>query len=75
MNPTQPIVVTQSDIQTAIRTLDLSGQAVCIHSSLRSFGRVSGGAQTVAQTLDYHCGRPTCERCRDALLDGPILPS
>jgi aminoglycoside 3-N-acetyltransferase len=43
--------VTQVDIQDAIRHLDLSGQAVCVHSSLRSFGQVSGGAQSVVQAF------------------------
>jgi aminoglycoside 3-N-acetyltransferase len=52
----QAIPVTQSDIQSAIRILSLSGQAVCIHSSLRSFGQVTGGAQCVVQAfLDEDC--------------------
>src|SRR5262245_37114770 len=52
----QLIQVTQVDLQKAIRTLDLSGQVVCVHSSLRSFGQVSGGARAVVQAfLDEGC--------------------
>ena len=47
MQSAQPVSVTQTDLQQAIRTLKLAGQAVCVHSSLRSFGRVEGGAQTI----------------------------
>ena len=39
--------VTQADIQSALRGLGLAGQAVCAHSSLRSFGHVAGGAAAV----------------------------
>ena len=45
------MVVTQQDIQQALRALGLSGQAVCLHSSLRSFGRVDGGATTVVRSF------------------------
>lgn len=49
-------IVTLADLQNAIRILGLPGQAVCVHSSLRSFGRVVGGAQTVVQAfLDEGC--------------------
>jgi aminoglycoside 3-N-acetyltransferase len=52
----QPIEVTQLDLQIAVRTLALTGQAVCVHSSLRSFGQVDGGARTVVQAfLDEGC--------------------
>ncbi len=43
--------VTQEELQNAIRSLSLAGQVVCVHSSLRSFGRVTGGAQTIVQAL------------------------
>ena len=44
--------LTQSDIEKGLRALGLrSGQAVEVHSSLRSFGRVEGGADTVANAL------------------------
>jgi aminoglycoside 3-N-acetyltransferase len=51
MQTAQPISVTQADLQYAIRSLNLAGQAVCVHSSLRSFGRVAGGAQAVVQAF------------------------
>lgn len=40
--------VTSSDIQAAIRNLHLSGNPVCVHASLKSFGPVDGGAEAVA---------------------------
>ena len=39
--------VTKSDIRKAISENSLSGEIICIHSSLRSFGEVIGGADTV----------------------------
>ena len=49
-------VVTQEDLQAAVRALSLSGQVVCIHSSLRSFGYVAGGAKAVIKAfLDEGC--------------------
>jgi len=44
-------MVTQFDIQNAVRALQLSGHALCVHASLRSFGWVEGGAQTVVEAL------------------------
>lgn len=41
-SPARP--VTPSEIQTA---LELAGQPVCVHASLRSFGTVAGGAAAV----------------------------
>ncbi len=43
--------VTSGDIQQAIADLGLSGQALCVHSSLRSFGYVEGGAAAVVEGL------------------------
>ncbi len=43
--------VTMKDIHQTIRTLDLAGQPLCVHSSLRSFGQVDGGAQTILDGL------------------------
>jgi aminoglycoside N3'-acetyltransferase len=43
--------VTATDLSAAIRILDLSGRPVCVHSSLRSFGWVEGGAATVVDAL------------------------
>lgn len=43
--------VRRDDIRSAGQRLDLSGSPVCVHSSLRSFGHVSGGARTVIDGL------------------------
>jgi aminoglycoside N3'-acetyltransferase len=45
------MAVTASDLTAAIRTLNLSDRPVCVHSSLRSFGWVEGGAATVVGAL------------------------
>lgn len=39
--------VGETDISKAVRHLNLAGKPVCLHSSLRSFGSVAGGAETV----------------------------
>jgi aminoglycoside N3'-acetyltransferase len=50
------MLVTQQDIQNAISRLNLSEQVVCLHSSLRSFGRVAAGSMGVIQAfLDEGC--------------------
>lgn len=41
------VTVSLGDIRYAIRTTGLSGRAVCIHSSFKSFGKVDGGPRTV----------------------------
>jgi aminoglycoside N3'-acetyltransferase len=43
--------VTLEDIHTAITQMDLVGQPLCVHASLRSFGHIQGGAQTVVEGL------------------------
>jgi len=44
--------VTREDIATALRDLGLSaGDGVMVHSSLKSFGHVAGGAATVIEAL------------------------
>ncbi len=44
--------VTQADIETGLRALGLArGDLVMVHSSLRAFGTVDGGARAVAQAL------------------------
>jgi aminoglycoside 3-N-acetyltransferase len=43
--------VTRKHIRQGIRDLGLSGQPVCVHSSLRSFGYVEGGARAVVEGL------------------------
>lgn len=45
------VSITVSDIQQAVRQLGLAGKPLCVHSSLRSFGRVEDGAQTVIDGL------------------------
>lgn len=50
------MVVTKQDLQQALRALNLSGQVVCLHSSLSSFGRVAGGAKNVVEAfLEVNC--------------------
>src|ERR1043165_8592123 len=50
------MVVTGHDLQQALRSLGLSGRVVCLHSSLRSFGHVEGGAVTIIRAfLDEAC--------------------
>lgn len=43
--------LTHNDIRQAIRTPGLSNQPLCIHSSLRSFGTVEGGVDTILDSL------------------------
>ena len=50
-----PIVDGQT-IQTDLAELGLTGSDVAVHSSLRSFGQVSGGAETVVDALLNVCG-------------------
>jgi aminoglycoside 3-N-acetyltransferase len=39
------------DIRHAVRALDLSDRSLCVHSSLRSFGWVDGGASAIVEGL------------------------
>ena len=43
--------MTEQDIRQALRTLNLPGQVVCLHSSLRSFGHVAEGAIAVVRAF------------------------
>ncbi|MBC7931750.1 MAG: AAC(3) family N-acetyltransferase [Rubrivivax sp.] len=43
--------MTGQDVRHALRSLGLTGQAVCLHSSLSSFGHVEGGAATVVEAF------------------------
>jgi aminoglycoside N3'-acetyltransferase len=43
--------VTSQDIRDAIRSLNLSNRPLCVHSSLRSFGRLEDGAATIIEAL------------------------
>lgn len=45
------VTVTRDDLDAAIEQLGLGGRAVCVHSSLRSFGRVDGGADAVIDAV------------------------
>ena len=48
--------VTRQDISDAAAANGLAGEALCVHSSLRSFGRVVGGARAVVEgLLDAGC--------------------
>lgn len=48
--------VTSLDVRNAVRSLALSERPVCVHSSLRSFGWVDGGPETViGGLLDEQC--------------------
>jgi aminoglycoside 3-N-acetyltransferase len=48
--------VTRGDLDDAVTHAGLTGRAVCVHSSLSSFGRVDGGAATVVDAfLDAGC--------------------
>jgi len=50
------MVVTEQDIRQALRALNLPGKVVCLHSSLRSFGEIAGGAITLVRAfLDEAC--------------------
>ena len=43
--------VNRAELADAARALGLAGRALCVHSSLRSFGHVEGGARTVVEAL------------------------
>ncbi len=43
--------VTADQIRAAVQALHLAGRPLCVHASLRSFGWVAGGAQTVIEGL------------------------
>jgi aminoglycoside 3-N-acetyltransferase len=48
--------VTRTDIADGIRALGLQDKPLCIHTSMRSFGWVEDGAQTVVDgILDAGC--------------------
>lgn len=45
------VMVTKTLIHDTIQALGLANQALCVHSSLRSFGWVEGGAQAIVDAL------------------------
>lgn len=47
--------VSREAIADGLRRLGLVGKAVTVHSSLRSFGRVEGGAESVIRSLQETC--------------------
>ncbi len=47
-------MTSQSDIEAALYALNLRGQPVCVHSSLRSFGGVGGGPDAIIHAF-LHC--------------------
>ena len=55
------VAVTRDELDAAIGELGLPGRVVCVHSSLRSFGTVDGGADTVIDAVSrrrLHPARP-----------------
>lgn len=49
-------MVEKNTIIEAIKKLGINNKSVCIHSSLKSFGHVEGGAETIIQAfLDAEC--------------------
>lgn len=45
------MMVTIEEVRDGVRRLGLTERALCVHSSLRSFGRLAGGAPTVLDGL------------------------
>lgn len=45
------MTVTEVDLRRGVDDLGLAGRPLCVHSSLRSFGWVEGGAEAVIQAL------------------------
>lgn len=48
------MTVSRADVVSAIRELGLSGNAVCLHASLRAFGSLEGGAATIPKAFLAH---------------------
>jgi aminoglycoside 3-N-acetyltransferase len=46
----------EATIEAGLRELGVQNRDVAVHSSLRSFGHVDGGAQTVVRALLNVCG-------------------
>ena len=78
--------VTKQDIKKAINETGLSGEIVCVHSSLSSFGEVEGGADAVigafleegctmlAPSFSYDYYIPTVEKVKQNGLDYEAEP-
>lgn len=46
-----PVAVTGGEVEGALVALGLSGRPVCVHASLRSFGTLAGGPDTVIDSV------------------------
>jgi aminoglycoside 3-N-acetyltransferase len=71
--------VGRADIARAVESLGLAGRPLCVHASLRSFGRVSGGADAVVDGLldagaTVLVPTSTFRWCMAPRPDGPPLP-
>jgi aminoglycoside 3-N-acetyltransferase len=52
----EKVTVTRDDLDAALAALELGARAVCVHSSLRSFGQVDAGADAIIDAvLDAGC--------------------
>jgi len=49
------VSVSREALEEGLRRLGLSGKSVAVHTSLRSFGHVEGGAKTVIRALQNVC--------------------
>ena len=80
------MIVTKDDIRKAIAEAGLNNEVVCVHSSLRSFGEVVGGADAVvdafleegctvlAPSFTYYYCLPPVERIKQNGLDYDAEP-
>src|SRR3954451_12644610 len=72
-------IVGREDLARAVEALGLTGRPLCLHSSLRSFGPVSGGADAVIDGLldagaTVLVPSSTFRWCMAPRPDGPPLP-
>jgi len=52
----EKLKITGKEFHNAIKSAGLSGEIICVHSSLRSFGEVEGGAETIINAfLEAKC--------------------
>lgn len=76
-----PVIVTGDELLCALRSLEIApGEMLMVHCSLRSFGRVEGGADTVIQALRDAVGpngivaMPAFTNCIEGGTGGPFDP-
>jgi aminoglycoside 3-N-acetyltransferase len=73
-------VVTEADIAAALVEMGLAGRTLMVHSSLRAFGQVRGGAEAVLRALGTVAGAqgnlvfPSFAWCADEAATGEGLP-